>query len=71
MKKRLIFTVAAIIALSFAACKKDRVCECTSNGNTDKVTINDATKRQGKANCVSTTTDIGNGVSVKEECELK
>ena len=63
--------IIAIAAISIVACKKDRVCECTEGGVTYKVTINDATKRQGKANCVSTTEDNGNGTSTKTECKLK
>ena len=63
--------ISALGAISLVSCKKDRVCECTTGGNVDKVTYTDATKRQGKANCVSTTTDNGNGTSVKTVCELK
>lgn len=71
MKKLSIFTLLAVAAISFVACTKDRVCECTEGGVTYKVTYNDATKRQGKANCVSTTEDNGNGTQTKYECELK
>jgi len=70
MKKLSILSIAAIAALSFVACKKDRVCECTTGGQTYKITYNDATKRQGKANCVSFTED-DNGSLTKYECELK
>ncbi len=71
MKKLTILLIIAIVAISFTACKKDRVCECTSDGIITKVTINEATKRQGKANCISTTSDDGNGGFEKEVCELK
>ncbi|MEZ4804027.1 MAG: hypothetical protein R2852_00680 [Bacteroidia bacterium] len=71
MKKLTILSIVAFAAISFVACKKDRVCECTESGTTDKTTYNDVTKRQGKANCVSYTYDNGNGTSSKVECELK
>lgn len=70
MKKLSILSIAALAAISFAACKKDRVCECTSGGMVYKVTYNDATKRQGKANCVSYQEEDG-GQITKVECELK
>ncbi len=71
MKKMNVLVIIAIATLSLVACKKDRVCECTSDGKTFKVTLVDATKRQGQANCVSTTSDNGNGTVDKEECKLK
>lgn len=70
MKKLSIFTLLAVAAISFVACAKDRVCECTDSGTTYKVTYNDATKRQGKANCVSYEEDNG-GTTNKVTCELK
>ena len=76
MKKLSILSIIAIIAISFTACKKDRVCECTSKTSsssttsTDKMTIVKATKRQAKANCVSTKSE-DNGVTYTEDCELK
>ncbi len=76
MKKLSILSIVAIIAISFTACKKDRVCECTSKrsnsttSSTEKVTIVKSTKRQANANCVSTKTE-DNGVTYTEDCELK
>lgn len=71
MKYLSLFSICAIAAISIIACKKDRVCECTTGSNTDKTTYVDATKRQAKANCVSYTVDNGNGSSTKTECKLK
>jgi hypothetical protein len=71
MKNKLILSILAVAAISFVACKKDRVCECTSDGTTSKVTLVEVTKRQGKANCVSTSIDDGQGGVEKETCELK
>lgn len=76
MKKLSILSIIAIIAISFTACKKDRVCECTtktsssSSTSTEKMTIVKATKRQAKANCVSTKEE-DKGVTTTTECELK
>lgn len=71
MKNLSLFSICAIAVISIVACKKDRVCECTTGGTTDKTTLVDVTKRQAKANCVSTTVDNGNGTSTKTECKLK
>jgi hypothetical protein len=71
MKKLSILSIVAVAAISLASCKKDRVCECSVGGSVDKVTYNDATKRQGKANCVSYTEENFNGTSTKVECKLK
>ena len=71
MKNLRKLTIIAAFAISLVACKKDRICECTTEGITEKVTFIDATKRQGKANCVSMTQDNGDGTSTKTECKLK
>ena len=67
MKKLLLLTVATL-AISFASCKKDRVCTCTNTDTTtytgislptetsssiDKTTYTKASKKAGKVNCVS------------------
>ncbi len=69
--KKLTLLTAVLVCLSFVACKKDRVCECTVGGTVMKATLNDATKRQAKDACTSKTYDNGNGSSTKVECELK
>ena len=69
--KKLLIVFAAIGCISFAACKKDRVCECTYSTTTFRVTLTDATKRQAKDVCISRSYDNGNGTITKEECELK
>jgi hypothetical protein len=70
MKKLTLLSIFALAAISFVACKKDRVCECTEDGNVDKTTYNDVTKRQGNANCVSYSYE-DNGTTTKVECKLK
>jgi major membrane immunogen (membrane-anchored lipoprotein) len=71
MKKVYLFSILALSAAFIVSCKKDRVCECTVDGEAYKVTLNDATKRQAKDFCTSQTIDIGNGQSIKAVCELK
>ncbi len=72
MKKLMLFSAVAVaVAFTLQSCKKDRVCECTFAGTTEKTTLNDATKRQAKDVCISRSYDMGNGQSVKVECELK
>lgn len=70
--KKILFssTVIAFAAVLLVSCKKDRVCECTNNGQAEKVTFNDATKRQAKDACTSFSYDFG-GTIIKYECELK
>ena len=68
--KKLSLIIVTVAFISLVACKKERVCTCTEGGVSDKVTYVDVTKRQGKANCVSYTTDNGNGTSTKTECTL-
>lgn len=70
MKKlSIIFTI--IGCLSFVACKKDRVCECTFGSLSQKVTFTEATKRQAKDACVSKSYDNGNGTTSQIDCKLK
>ncbi|MEN9346002.1 MAG: hypothetical protein RLZZ60_1471 [Bacteroidota bacterium] len=71
MKK--LFALSSVIALAavlLVSCKKDRVCECTYGGQTDKVTLTDATKRQAKDVCITRSYDFS-GTTVKVECKLK
>ncbi|MEZ4804028.1 MAG: hypothetical protein R2852_00685 [Bacteroidia bacterium] len=73
MKKLVLISLSvAFFSVLLVSCKKDRVCECTyPGGSAEKVTFNDATKRQAKDACVSQSYDVGNGTTVKIECELK
>ena len=71
MKK--LFALSSVIALAavlLVSCKKDRVCECTYGGQTDKVTLTDATKRQAKDACITRSYDFS-GTTIKIECKLK
>lgn len=82
MKKITILAVAAL-AISFASCRKDRVCECTDTDNgvtyVSKVTVK-STKKDAKIWCkavdVTKTTVTANGISVSgftttTKCEIK
>ena len=80
MKKLLFLSTIAVLALS-TACKKDRVCECTSSStvpgsqsSTSSYTILDAKKKDAKVNCLSvsqTYTVAGTAYTDKSECTLK
>jgi hypothetical protein len=70
--KKLSLIIVAITVISLVACKKDRVCTCTEStpGSTpEKVTLVKVTKRQAKANCVSTQ-ETFNGTTTKNDCKL-
>ena len=76
MKKITLFAIA-FVAISFASCKKDRVCTCKSDqpGDTeDKVTYIKAKKSDARANCLDYTytyTDfLNNTTTVKVDCTL-
>jgi len=73
MKKTLFsLTLIAFASVLMVSCKKDRVCECTDgDGEVTRVTLNDATKRQGKDYCTSQTLEYSGQVIYKEKCELK
>ncbi len=75
MKKVLLF-VAVVTAISFASCKKDRVCTCTSTSNapgsgssTKVVTYTKAKKGDARANCLSSTYTSGTYI-VTTTCTL-
>lgn len=78
MKKGLLF-IAVLSAFSFASCKKDRTCTCTttsdfpgSTTSTDIKTFNDAKKADARAACVSSKYTIsGTTYTVTSNCELK
>lgn len=69
--KKLIYIPCALLVLSFASCKKDYTCTCTSTGSTTAyvTTIVEADKAAAQANCVSTTETFG-GSTYVTTCEL-
>ena len=79
--KKLFICVAVISAFSFASCKKDHTCTCTSTStipgstaNTQVTTIIDAKKGDAKKMCIDrTSTYTSGGVSYTSTftCELK
>ncbi|MES2395005.1 MAG: hypothetical protein V4549_03340 [Bacteroidota bacterium] len=74
--KKLFICVAVISAFSFASCKKDRTCTCTtvyadgSPATTDVVTIIDSKKGDAKKVCIDHTTGTGTDLETTT-CELK
>tara|TARA_B100001173_G_C15710895_1_gene430182 strand:- start:81 stop:323 length:243 start_codon:yes stop_codon:yes gene_type:complete len=80
MKKYIALFGAISVALFSSSCKKDFVCECTSTNSTSTVanvsttTVKDATKKQAKAQCISTEdtwTYNGTTIVLNNTCELK
>lgn len=71
MKKALLIMVCGLGLLT--ACKKDRICECTSILGVDKVEYKKVTKKYMiyTADCVSKTYFDTDGTSVTETCEIK
>ena len=79
--KKLLLSVAVISAFSFASCKKDHTCTCTttstfpgSTTDTDVYTIVDSKKGDAKKMCIDNTrTWSSGGVSYTNTstCELK
>ena len=77
MKKITLFAIA-FLAISFASCKKDRVCTCTDvDGTKLETTYFDARKKDARALCTAQNTQekiTSGGVSVTLDritCELK
>jgi hypothetical protein len=73
--KKITLLAVAFVAVSFASCKKDRVCTCTSGGTADKVTYLKARKSDARAACLSYKTEYVNsftGATITEEvtCNL-
>lgn len=66
MKKVLLF-IAVVSAASFASCKKDRTCTCTTtstgySGTPVVTTYVKSTKSAARANCLNYTTTSGSTV---------
>jgi hypothetical protein len=80
MKKVTLFAIA-ILGLSLASCKKDRVCTCTETDSTSgtivtyETTYYEVKKADARQNCIGSQTKSTSGsVSVtgdKTTCELK
>lgn len=76
MKKSILF-VAAIAALSFTSCKKDRTCTCTtSNTNnslstTTTITYTKSMKRDARLQCMSSKRTENDGSTTTKDCKLK
>ena len=73
--KKITMLTFAFVAITFASCKKDRVCTCTADyagATAQKVTYLDASKGSATANCTSYKYDVGttNPTTVKVTCAL-
>ena len=76
--KKIILFAAVVSAISFASCKKERDCSCTTTSafggattsSSSVVTYKDVTKKQGKTLCVSYTTTDASGAVTTADCKL-
>lgn len=73
--KKLTLLAVAFVAVSFASCKKDYTCTCTTTGSTTaSVTkIIGVSKKAAQANCVSgttTNTDASGSSVYTKSCTL-
>ena len=78
--KKITLLAVAFVAISFASCKKDRVCTCTTTKSwgteTNVTTYYKAKKKDVRASCignqtVSTSSPGGTSTGDKTTCELK
>jgi hypothetical protein len=79
--KKITLLAVAFVAISFASCKKDRVCTCTTTptsgvATTTKTTYFDAKKKDARLFCSmnASQTDVTapvSSVGSKTTCELK
>lgn len=75
--KKITLLAATLVAITFASCKKDRVCTCTDvDGDTVETTYFDSRKKDARALCTAENTEVTttvDGVSVTDDrvtCEL-
>ena len=68
MKKVVILSIA-LMALSFASCKKDWTCTCTDATGGEVKKFKKITKKQALSNCQSKTVTDASGTAV-ETCNL-
>ena len=76
--KKITLLAAAFVAITFASCKKDRVCTCTEkDGTVYETTYYDAKKKDARLFCTQGNTQTKttySGLSVtgdRTTCELK
>ena len=75
--KKITLLAATLVAITFASCKKDRVCTCTDvDGDTVETTYFDSRKKDARALCTAKNTEVTvtiDGVSEtgdRTTCEL-
>ena len=77
--KKITLLAATLVAITFASCKKDRVCTCTTTPTsgtavTTKTTYFEARKKDAREKCIGSQTDVTapiSSVGDKKTCELK
>ena len=75
--KKITLLAATLVAITFASCKKDRVCTCTDvDGDTVETTYFDSRKKDARALCTAENKQekyTVSGISVTDDrvtCEL-
>ncbi len=77
--KKITLLAAAFVAITFASCKKDRVCTCTTTpvlgtAYTEETTYFDVRKKDARLYCIGSQTNDTAPVAAtgsKTTCELK
>jgi len=77
--KKITLLAATLVAITFASCKKDRVCTCTTTPTsgtayTTKTTYFDAKKKDARLYCIGSQEDVTAPIAStgnKTTCELK
>ncbi|MCF8424142.1 MAG: hypothetical protein K9H41_07345 [Bacteroidia bacterium] len=77
--KKITLLAATLVAITFASCKKDRVCTCTTTPTsgtavTTKTTYFESRKKDARLYCMGSQTDVTAPVANtgdKTTCELK
>ena len=73
--RKLIILSALVFSMSFASCKKDFDCTCTTTTNgvagpPTKTSLVYVTKKTAKANCVNSSGTDSNGNPYTKDCQL-
>ena len=73
--KKLILLSVLTLSMTFASCKKDFECTCTTTtagvaGPPEKTSLVSVTKKTAKANCINSSGTDANGKSYTKDCQL-
>ena len=60
--------MVVLVAFSFASCKKERECVCTTNLGTEQTTTIKATKKKAKNKCEAQSETVG---TTEKTCKIQ